>query len=120
MVYNAIRNLSTVIAGHKAANLDVIIESDANNIQSYGFTMSNGDQMFALWTNDAAVEYDPGVNTTLTFTFENDIPESATAIDVLHGYTQTLEIEIDGNQVIIRNLRVKDYPILIHFSRGNS
>jgi hypothetical protein len=118
MVYYAIRNLATVMAGHKAANLDVTIESAANNIMSYGFTLSNGDRLFSLWTNGAAVEYDPGVKATLTFTFEDDMPAIVTGIDVLHGYTQPLAFEVDGNNLIIHDLRVKDYPIIIQF--GNA
>jgi hypothetical protein len=118
MVYDAVRNLSTVMAGHKAANLDVTIKSDADNILSYGFRLNNGDRLFALWTNGAAAEYDPGVNATLTFTFEDDMPTSITGIDVLHGYTQPLAFEVDGNQLIIHDLRVKDYPIIIQL--GNA
>ncbi len=113
MVYYTVRNLSTVMAGHTAASQEVVIESSANNIMSYGFTMSNGNRLFTLWTNGAAVEYDPGVNATLTFTFDGDMPTSTTGIDVLHGYTQPLDFEVNGNQLIISNLKVKDYPILI-------
>jgi hypothetical protein len=115
LVYYTMRNLSTVMAGHNTADLDVRINSSANRIMSYGFTMSNGDQLFALWNNGPAVEYDPGINATLTFIFEDDMPASVTGIDVLHGYTQPLEYQVDGNQLIISDLRVKDYPIIVQF-----
>jgi len=115
MVVYAVRNLSTVMAGHRVADLDVTIESDADNILSYGFTMSNGDRLFTLWTNGAAVEYDPGVSAVLTFTFEDSTPTSVTGIDVLHGYTQPLAFEVDGNQLVVPDLRVKDYPMPIRF-----
>ncbi len=59
MVYFAVRNLSTVMAGHQPTDLDVKIQSTANRIMSYGFRMSNGEQLFAMWTNGPAVEYDP-------------------------------------------------------------
>jgi hypothetical protein len=104
------------MAGHTAASQEVVIESAVNNILSYSFTMSNGDRLFTLWTNGAAVEFDPGVNATLTFTCEEDMPDSATAIDVLHGYAQQLEFEVIGNQLIINDLRVKDYPIILKLS----
>lgn len=115
MVYYAMRNLSTIMAGHKVADLDVTISSSANRLMSYGFKMSNGDHLFALWNNGPAVEYDPGINATLAFTFDGEMPTSATGIDVLHGYTQTLTFEVDGNQLIMRDLRVKDYPMIIQF-----
>lgn len=116
MVYDAMRNLSTVMAGHKAANLDVEINSSANQIMAYGFTMSNGDHLFALWNNGPTAEYDPGVNATLAFNFEDGSPVNVTGIDVIHGYTKPLDFEVDINQLIIQDLRVKDYPILIKFS----
>ncbi len=115
MVYFAVRNLSTVMAGHQPTDLDVKIQSTANRIMSYGFRMSNGEQLFAMWTNGPAVEYDPGVNATLTFSFEDGMPDSVTGIDVLHGYSQPLVYEVNGDQLIIQDLRVKDYPIIIQF-----
>lgn len=118
MVYYTVRNLSTVMAGHKVADLDVIVESSADNILSYGFALSNGDRLIALWTNGAAVEHDPGVNATLTFTFEEGMPVSVTAIDVLHGYTQPLEFEVNDNQLSLHDLRVKDYPVIIQLRSG--
>lgn len=118
MVYYTVRNLSTVMAGVHAAPMKVSIESAATNILSYGFKMSNGERLFALWTNDAAVEYDAGVKSTLTFTFDDDLPTSVTGIDVLHGYTQPLAFKINGNQLMLEDLRVKDYPIIIKFSEA--
>ena len=116
MVYSTVRNLSTVMAGHKVASQEVIIESEADNILSYGFETSSGDRLFTLWTNDAAVEYDPGVNATLTFTFEEGTPKSVTGIDAIYGYAQPLEFEVDRSSVIIHDLWVKDYPIILKFS----
>jgi hypothetical protein len=115
MVYYTVRNLSTIMAGHHAAPMEVSIESASNNILSYSFKMSNGNQLFTLWTNGTAVEFDPGVNATLTFSFEGELPTSVTGIDVLHGYTQLLDYEVEGNKIIIRDLRVKDYPTMIQF-----
>lgn len=119
MVYSTVRNLSTVMAGHQADNMNVSITSPVNNILSYGFTMSDGARLFALWTNGAAVEYDPGVSATLTFTFDEDMPASVTGIDVLHGYTQPLEFEVDGSQLIITDFLVRDYPIILQMGHGD-
>ncbi len=43
------------------------------------------------------------------------MPDSVTGIDVLHGYSQPLVYEVNGDQLIIQDLRVKDYPIIIQF-----
>jgi hypothetical protein len=112
-IYSTVRNLSTVMAGNTPANFDVVIESEADNLMYYSFDLANGDQLFAIWTNGASVEYDPGVITTLTFSFADGLPGSVEGIDVLQGYTQQLNIEVRDDLLIIRDLRVKDYPLII-------
>jgi len=39
-----------------------------------------------------------------------------TGIDVLHGFEQDLVLEADDDDTIVRDLLVKDYPILIRLS----
>ena len=41
---------------------------------------------------------------------------TVTGIDVLHGFEQELVFEIYGDSTIIRDMLVKDYPILIRLS----
>ena len=70
--------------------------------------------MLAVWTDGIAQDEDPGVPATIT------IPSLAagtvTGIDVLHGFEQELIFEVEGESTIIRDLLVKDYPLLIHLS----
>jgi hypothetical protein len=116
VIYATVRNIATVMAGNMPATRDVVIESEAEDLMYYSFALANGDQLFAIWMNGAAVEYDPGVNTTLTLTFSDGVPENAVGIDVLQGYSQQLNTEVDGNLLILHDLRVKDYPLIIKFS----
>ena len=106
-----VRNLNTILAGTTPTSLSVDIQSEATNIMSYGFNLPNGDILFALWTDGVAVDNDPGVNTTLT------IPGlsigKVVGLDVLHGFEQELVTETANGNTIIRNLLVKDYPIII-------
>lgn len=87
------------------------IESAATNIVSYGFTLPNGDRLFALWTDGIAVDEDPGVNSTLTFPGLS--PSKVTGIDVLDGFEQELITESVNGDLVIRDLLVKDYPIIL-------
>ena len=113
--YPTIRNLNTVLAGTTPASLSVEIESEATNIISYGFTLPNGDILYALWTNNAAVEGDPGVSATLAFP---DLSvRGVRGIDVLHGFEQELIAETENGGLVIRNLLVRDYPIILHLMR---
>ena len=113
--YSIIRALATVMAGvQQPANLPVTIESDATNIRYYGFSLSNGDKLFAVWTDGAAVDDDPGVSATITF--PGSSAQSVIGIDVFNGFEQELITENENGNLIIRDLLVKDYPIILRFS----
>jgi hypothetical protein len=109
--YPIVRNLVTAMAGASPLSLAVEIESAAENIASYGFTLPNGDTLFALWTDGIAVDEDPGVNTTLTFPGLS--ASKVTGVDVLNGFEQELVFETETGDLVIRDLLVKDYPIFV-------
>jgi hypothetical protein len=103
------------MAGAGADRLAVEIESKVRRIMSYGFALPDGDTLFALWTNGAAVDIDPGVRATLTFP-----GLSASRVmgeDVLLGFEQELSIETGNGSLVIRDLLVKDYPIILRLIR---
>ena len=106
-------NLCTVMAGVEPVDLPIEIQSTATNIVSYTFTMPDGSDMVALWTNGFAVENDPGVEAALA------IPDfsasEVVAIDILYGFEQNLLFETESGNLVISNLLVRDYPILIQF-----
>ena len=66
-IARVVRNLGKVLDGAGPATLDVQIETETEDVMSYGFVLPDGDRLFALWTNGAAVDDDPGVPTTFTF-----------------------------------------------------
>ncbi|GAG47462.1 unnamed protein product, partial [marine sediment metagenome] len=68
-------------------------------------------KLFALWTNGTAVDNDPGVNTTLTFPGLS--VRKVVGLDVLNGFEQELVTETENGNLVIRNLLVKDYPIIL-------
>jgi hypothetical protein len=109
----AIRNLSTIMAGAAPTSLTVNVDGEAPKILSYAFTLPNGDRLFAIWTNDVAVIDDPGISTTLTFPDQS--AQQVVIIDTLYGFEQELNTEMENGDLIIRNLLVKDYPIIIKF-----
>lgn len=116
VLYYTWANLFTIMAGTKPADLGLEIESDATNIVSYGFTHPNGDRSLALWTDGAAVDYDQGVKATLTIPGMS--ASRVTSIDVLKFFQQELITEVDSSNLIIRNLNVKDYPLIIMLSKS--
>jgi hypothetical protein len=110
-IARVVRNLSKVLDGAEAAAVDFQIQTEAADVTSYGFTLPDGDRLLALWTNGAAVDDDPGVPATLTF--PGSPATGAIGIDVLEGFQQELITEQAGGSLVVRDLFVKDYPILV-------
>ena len=109
-----VRNLCTIMAGHEAIDMPVEVAIDYEPSAYCTFRYANGDRMLAVWTDGIAQDEDPGVLATITF--PGLTAGTITGIDVLHGFEQELVFEIDGDDTIIRDLLVKDYPILIRLS----
>ena len=115
--FPTVRNICTVMDTADPVDIPHMIESEGTNIKSFAFALPNGDGLVALWTDGAAIDYDPGVSATLTF--PSSSAESVTGIDVLNGFTQELITETENGNLVIRNLLIKDYPIILRFVRPN-
>jgi hypothetical protein len=112
---NLIQNLCTVMAGAEAENLPIQIQSEATDIVSYTFKLSNGDSMIALWTDGIAIENDPGIKATVVI--PGFSASEVIATDILYGYEQELITETEDGNLIISNLLVKDYPLILRLSK---
>ncbi|MBN1937422.1 MAG: hypothetical protein JW934_22385 [Anaerolineae bacterium] len=112
--FQAIRTLCTVMAGARPANLFIEIQSQASNIRQYGFSLPGGDRLAALWTDGVAVDQDAGVRSTVTV--HGIGAWQVTGIDILNGFEQPLRAGVEGGDLVIRDLFVKDYPILLRLS----
>ncbi|MBN1858084.1 right-handed parallel beta-helix repeat-containing protein [Candidatus Bipolaricaulota bacterium] len=114
-IYNVMQNSSRLLSGHEAIDMPVEIDIETEDpVAHCAFRFSNGDRMLAVWTDGIAQDEDPGVFATITL--PDLIPGAVTGIDVLHGFEQELVFETAGDSTIIRDLLVKDYPILIRLS----
>jgi len=111
---DTIRALCTIMAGAQPIDLPVEIQSEATNIRSYSFSLSNGDRLVALWTDGVAADDDPGIEAAVTLA--DFSAKKVTAIDVLHGFEQELVTSVEDGSLVIHNLMVKDYPVIIRLS----
>jgi hypothetical protein len=111
--YAIIRSLSTIMAGTRPADMTINIESNADNIKYYGFTLNDGDRLLAIWVDNPAVDSDPGANVTLTI--DGVSVNNVVGMDILNGLEQELIIEIENDSLKIPNVIVKDYPLVIKF-----
>jgi hypothetical protein len=114
----ATKNLCTIMAGAKPVSLPIGIESEATNITSYSFSLSNGDTLIALWTDGIAVDEDPGIKADLTL--KNFTAQDVVGIDVLRGYYQTIITSSENGNLIIQNLIVRDYPLILHITKSST
>lgn len=120
-VSDVIRSLCTVMDTARPINMPVYVQSSAGNIEMYSFSLLDGSRFVALWTNDVAVDDDPGANSTLKIKsadveeYIGFLPERVIGIDVLNGFEQDLVIETENGALAIRELLVKDYPIILRF-----
>ena len=110
-----IHNLNDTFAGASSNNLSVVIENKSTNIMSYGFSLPNGDKLYAIWINGDAVDEDPGIPSTLSFFGFADW--NAVGIDVINGFEQELISANENGNLIIYDLFIKDYPIIIRLSK---
>jgi hypothetical protein len=117
-IVHTIQNLCTIMAGNKPINISIKIESEATNIRSYSFSLSNGDKLIALWTDGVAVDNDTGVNADLTI--QGIISEDVTGIDALNGYQQSLTTSNENGNLIIQDLIVRDYPVIFHIKKSST
>ena len=109
-----IHNLATIMSGARPTSLPIEIESEATNIRSYSFSLTNGDRLLALWTDGVAVDNDPGVEATLTLPGFSE--QRVVGIDVLNGFEQELVTSPEDGNLVIQNLLVKDYPIILRLT----
>lgn len=117
-IAKVVQNLSTVMAGTRPASLPIDIQSGATNIRSYSFSLPNGDNLIAVWTDGVAVDDDPGVKSTLIILGFS--AQRVMGIDVLNGFEQQLITNVEDGNLVIRNLLVKDYPIIVRFTDTTS
>jgi hypothetical protein len=112
-----VQNLCTVMAGNRPTNLRVQIQSSAERITYYTFSLPNGDRLIAVWDDKIAADHDRGEPSTVIA--KGFSARKVTAIDVLYSSEQEMITETEGGNLVIRNLLVKDYPIILRLTRGS-
>jgi hypothetical protein len=112
--FNTIKNTCTIMAGASTDSIPIEVQTSASDIRSCSFSLDNGDKMFAIWSDNIAVDYDLGVVSTLILPGITN--QRITGIDVLIGYEQELVTETQDSNIVIHNFMIKDYPIIIKSS----
>jgi hypothetical protein len=104
-------NINNILAGAEPFKMEISVESDLDNIRHYSFSRSDGEVLISLWNNGNVVDTDPGIEGSVTlFGISAD---QAIGIDPFVGIQQKLEIDNVNENLTIRGLLIKDYPIFI-------
>jgi PKD repeat protein len=109
-----VRNLCDTLAGAEPADTALSIASEITVTRQYAFSLPNGDRLVALWTNGIALDYDPGITATVTLTGFAD--HTVAGIDAFYGFEQPILTHEEDGDLIIRDLLVRDYPIILRVS----
>ena len=115
-VVKVVQSLSNLMVGAQPDDLNVVIESESEEIVYYSFSYPNGDRIVAIWRDGVALDDDPGVAATLSI--DGLSAESAVGYDILYPFYQEIAFEMDVNGLVIRDLVVRDYPTLIRFTNS--
>ena len=111
-------NLSTIMAGADPESLPIEIKSEAVNIANYSFLLPNSDRLVTLWTDGVAMEQDPGIKVTLTV--PGLLAKKVIGVDILHGFEQEIITSNEDGNLVIRELLVKDYPLILRLANAKS
>jgi hypothetical protein len=113
-VLHAFQNICTIMAGVEPVDQAVQVEIELENVRSYCFSSPDGSRLLALWVDGIATDDNPSIEATLAL--PDFSAQRVTAIDVLNGIEQELVTNIENGNLVIKNLLVKDYPIILRLS----
>ncbi len=106
--------LHTLLAGTTPVHIDVDIETEAADVVTVGFITAGGDEMLALWIDQAAS--DGNQRTAATLTFAGMTGRTAIGIDVIGGVQQQLVTTDHGADLVVSDLLITDAPIIVRLA----
>jgi len=110
-IVQVINSLAGLLAGAEPVELQVLISNPESDFHNVAFALSDGSRLIAIWNDIKAVDYDPGVE--MTITIPNTQTQMVTGIDPLYAYKQELSYTSNGNSLIVQDFLIKDYPTFI-------
>jgi hypothetical protein len=109
--YYVMRTLSTVLEAVTPFEMEVQFSNNQQAFEYFAFALPNGDRLLSVCLATTSKDVSDEVSTNITF--PDRIFKSATGIDVLNGTFQPLKISIEGGSTMVRQILMKDYPIVL-------
>jgi hypothetical protein len=115
-VYYMYRTLSTALEDVQGADVPVTFSDSRRRVESYGFVRENGEKLIAFWLPGVSEERG-GVTFATDLTIKGGPGQAATIIDVLDGTEKPLNVEMSSDSMVIRGIRVQDWPLIIRLPK---
>jgi hypothetical protein len=114
--FEVVENLATIMSGHTTIDIPAVVDIQGVTVAQYGFRLPNGDLLLAVWNDGIPTDDDQGRLCTVLLPSLG--AERIVGVDVLNGFEQELVFQTSGSGVEVRDLSLKDYPILIRIIGG--
>jgi hypothetical protein len=111
-IYYMMRTLSTVMDKAAPAEVNVQFSPGDPRLEWYTFRKPDGNFMLAVWLKGYAKD-DDSQEILTDITFPGGKLSRITAIDTLNGDTQSLTFTCDGENTVLKDIHIKDWPIMI-------
>ena len=112
--YYMLRTLGTVLDSARAEKVSFEIDSKNELLQQHAFSLPQGNKLLEVWIAEPSrkkrLDNYPGMKATMTISA--DQPEKIVGIDLLNGREQDLAFTVEGSQLVVPSLVIKDYPLL--------
>jgi hypothetical protein len=107
--YYVLRNLATALEDLQPSNLSYSIRNSSRAIESYAMKRDN-EEAIALWLKGRTSDICKGEPCEVIV---DTVSKEAAGYDPLNGTSQYLSFSIENNRTILKNILIKDYPIII-------
>jgi hypothetical protein len=110
--YYAFRSLATAMDQASPAEIAARFSAKEENFESYGFRKPSGEVMVSVSVAGAPAD-GSSRRTKSDVRIAGVRPRQLIAVDLLNGFEQQLNWQMQGNDILISGLYIPDYPILI-------
>jgi hypothetical protein len=114
MAYYMWRNVATVMDDFHPAAVPVDF-GRTPGLLSFTFRRGEGERMVAVWIDGAPAD---GIKQTETeVLFPGFRARSATAVDIMNGTEQDLDLVVNDRGTVLNRVLIKDYPLFVRVAQ---
>ena len=112
--YYVMRTLCTVMDGANATELEVEFSSKSREFDNYNFALAENGMLVGVWLPGQSLDTHPGIKTDVII--RGTKTGRVVGTDTLNGLEQELEFKQEGDDTIVPELVVRDYPLVLRLS----